>query len=107
GGNDDEVRLFLVDPLRCGDGDVASRKEAALLMRAEVGDEGDQVVALDPAIVEQSVAFSRSAVADDAGPCSALLKQEAEKIGADAVDSGLEALIDRAAPKACLLLLGE
>ena len=45
--DDDEVGLLRIDPFGRDNRDVASREEPALLVRAGVGDEADQLIALD------------------------------------------------------------
>src|SRR3954452_14448645 len=84
---------------------MAARKIPPLLVRARVGDEADQLVALDPAIVEQGVALGRGTVARDRCSGLALIEQKPEEIGADALDPRLERRMDRTLAQARTLLL--
>src|SRR5262245_9922893 len=94
--DDDEIGLLDVDPVGGDDRDVAAREKAALLVRAGIRDEANQLIALDPAIVEQGIALGRRAVAGDRLAGRALVAQEFQEIDADALDPRLEAFVDGA-----------
>jgi hypothetical protein len=87
--------------------DVAAGQETALLVRAQVSDEADQFIALDPAIIEQRVALGSRAIAGNALPGVALVEQEAKEFRADAVDPRLEIFVHLTAAQTGALLLGK
>src|SRR6476646_8109697 len=103
----DEVGLLFIDPVGVNDRDVAPGQETPLLVRRKVGNEADQLVSPDAAIIEQSVALRRRTIAHDLGSSGALLEQEGQKVVADAFDPRLETLIDLAPAQPRMVLLGE
>src|SRR6185369_16673808 len=77
--DEDVVRLYLVDARWMEDWNVGSGQELALLVGVTVYRELDEITS-DAAIVQQRVAFARSAIADDALARSLGLDQELEQL---------------------------